>query len=99
MRSSNSRSSTFRRDSGKRMYIITTSRMISGDEWKYRNGLAGLRGRGMASLYPLRCSIASGAILLTLPWRETIGNYVSRFVADIGLISRSSAWQELRRST
>ena len=43
-------------------------RITSGDEWKYRNGLAGLRGRDMASLYVRAHSIASGAILLTPPW-------------------------------
>jgi len=31
---SNNRSSTLRNDSGKRRYIITTSRITSGDEWK-----------------------------------------------------------------
>ena len=39
---SNSRSSTFRSDSGNRMYSITTSRMTSGDEFKQPNGLGGL---------------------------------------------------------
>jgi hypothetical protein len=43
-----SRSSTFRRLSGKRTYIITTNRMISGEELKYRNGLAGFLGLGIA---------------------------------------------------
>lgn len=38
---SNSRSSTFRKDSGNRTYIITTRRITSGDELKYRNGLPG----------------------------------------------------------
>jgi hypothetical protein len=38
---SNSRSSTFRSDSGKRTYIITTRRITSGDELKRRNGLGG----------------------------------------------------------
>jgi hypothetical protein len=31
---SNSKSSTFRRLSGNRTYIITTSRITSGEEWK-----------------------------------------------------------------
>lgn len=39
--------STFRNDSGKRTWSITTRRMMSGEEWKYRNGSAGLRGLGM----------------------------------------------------
>jgi hypothetical protein len=34
-----SRSSTFRSDSGKRIYIITARRIISGDVLKYLNGL------------------------------------------------------------
>lgn len=38
-----SKSSTFRSDSRNRTYIITTKRMISGEELKYRNGLAELR--------------------------------------------------------
>jgi hypothetical protein len=33
------RSSTLRKDSGYRTYIITTRRMISGELLKYRNGL------------------------------------------------------------
>jgi hypothetical protein len=32
----------------KRTYIITTNRMISGEELKYRNGLAGFLGLGIA---------------------------------------------------
>jgi hypothetical protein len=36
-----SSSSTLRSDSGYRMYIITAMRIISGDELKHRNGLAG----------------------------------------------------------
>jgi hypothetical protein len=35
------RSSTFRNDSRKRRYIITTSRINSGDELNRRNGLGG----------------------------------------------------------
>lgn len=42
-----SRSYAFRKLSGNRTYIITTSRMISGEELKYRNGLAGLLGLGI----------------------------------------------------
>jgi hypothetical protein len=38
---SNSRSSTFRNDSGKRTYIITTSLITSGEELKRRNGEEG----------------------------------------------------------
>jgi len=37
-------SSTFRKLGGKGTYIITTSRMISGEGLKYRNGLAGFLG-------------------------------------------------------
>ena len=39
---SNSRSSTFRSDSGYRTYIITTSRITSGEESNQRNGLSDL---------------------------------------------------------
>jgi len=56
---SNNRSSTFRRLSGNRTYIITTSRITSGEEWKYRKGLAGLRRRGMPLLYPTGGLIAN----------------------------------------
>jgi hypothetical protein len=62
----NSRSSTFLRLSGKRTYISTTSRITSGEELKYRNGLAGLRGRGMHPPYPAP-SLPAGALGLTEP--------------------------------
>jgi hypothetical protein len=39
---SNSRSSTFRNDNGKRTFIITTSLITSGEELKRRNGEGGL---------------------------------------------------------
>jgi len=39
---SNKRSSTFRSDGGTCSYMSTTSRITSGDELKYRNGLGGL---------------------------------------------------------
>lgn len=50
---SNSRSSTFRSDSGNRTYIITTSRITSGDELYRRNGDGGLarERRGMHVRY------------------------------------------------
>jgi hypothetical protein len=48
---SNNKSSTFRKLSGNRIYIMTTSRITSGEELKYLNGLAGLRGRGIRGLY------------------------------------------------
>jgi len=38
---SNSRSSTFLKDSGNRTYISTASRITSGEELKRLNGLAG----------------------------------------------------------
>jgi hypothetical protein len=52
---SNSRSSTFRSESGKRTYIMTTSRITSGGELKHRNGEGGLALdlRGMAANYKL----------------------------------------------
>ena len=37
-----------RSDKGNRTHNITTRRITSGDESKYQNGLAGLRGRGIA---------------------------------------------------
>ncbi len=39
--------STSRKLSGERTSIIITRRIASGDELKYRNGLAGLRGGGI----------------------------------------------------
>jgi len=39
---SNSRSSTLRSESGYRTYIVTTSRITSGEESNQRNGLGGL---------------------------------------------------------
>ena len=44
--------------------------MTSGEEWKYRNGLAGLRGRGIAPPYPATITQPIGAILLTAPARD-----------------------------
>ena len=49
---SKSRSSTFRKLSGKRMYISTAIWMMSREELKYRNGLAGLRGRAVVPVLP-----------------------------------------------
>tara|TARA_R110002073_G_scaffold29837_3_gene93590 strand:- start:16626 stop:17105 length:480 start_codon:yes stop_codon:yes gene_type:complete len=43
-----SRSSTFRSESGKRMYIITARRMISGEVLKYLNRLRIRGGSGIA---------------------------------------------------
>ncbi len=62
-----SRSFTFRSESGDRTYIITTKRMISGDELKYRNGLSGLRGLGMPLPYPIRCVSLTSALALKVP--------------------------------
>ena len=62
-----SRSSTLRKLSGKRTYIITTRRMISGDELKYRNGDIGLRGRGILPAIAVR--LMPGAFRLTEPSR------------------------------
>jgi len=60
---SNSKSSTFRSDSGNRTYIITTRRITSGDEWKYRNGLGGfaldLRAIGRRYQPPARRATSS----------------------------------------
>jgi hypothetical protein len=50
------------REEGKRTYIITTRRMISGEELKQRNGLASLRERGII----LPC-LPNSAFALTLP--------------------------------
>ena len=41
-----------RSDKGNRTHNITTRQITSGDESKYQNGLAGLRGRGIALPYP-----------------------------------------------
>jgi hypothetical protein len=67
---SNSRSSTFLSDSGKRTYIITTSRMTSGEELKYRNGLSGLpliyepsAGASSGRRVLPRCSDSANALL------------------------------------
>jgi hypothetical protein len=51
---------------------MTTSRITSGDELKYRNGLAGLRGRGMPLPYPVRARSPAGAFGLTVPTRQTL---------------------------
>lgn len=62
-----SRSSTFRKLSGNRTYIITTKRMISGHELKYQNGLVGLLGLGMTLPYPIRRVPLASAFALTVP--------------------------------
>jgi hypothetical protein len=49
---SNGRPSTLRSDRAQRTYIITTSRITSGEEFKHRNGMAGLRGRAIPVAYP-----------------------------------------------
>ena len=41
--------------------------MASGEELKYRNGGAGLRGLGIPSPYPTHITHQSGAIALTVP--------------------------------
>jgi hypothetical protein len=54
------------------MYIITTRRITSGEELKYRNGLAGFRGRGIPlpcpQLLPRRC-IWSDSTRLSRNWK------------------------------
>ena len=47
-----SRSSTFRRDSGKRTYNITAKLMISGDVLNYRKGLGFVIPQGYATALP-----------------------------------------------
>ena len=47
-----SKSSTLRKLKGKRTYIITISRMMSGEELKKQSGLAGLQGRGTGAPLP-----------------------------------------------
>ena len=58
-----SRSSQLRRLRVKRPYIITTSRMISNEELKKRNGLAGLQGLGIKP--PCPEPLTFGAFALT----------------------------------
>jgi hypothetical protein len=52
---------------GKSTYIITIRRMISGEELKYRNGLASFLGLDIGSIYPKRLKSQSGAFALTVP--------------------------------
>ena len=42
-------------------------RITSGEELKYRNGLAGLRGLGIVSYYPRLLTFQSSAFALTVP--------------------------------
>jgi hypothetical protein len=51
----------------KRTYIMTTRRITSGEELKYRNALAGLRGLGMARPNPRPLTFQSDAFALTGP--------------------------------
>ena len=64
---SNYRPSTFRKLRGKRTYIITTRRMTSGDELKYRNGLAGFLSLDINPPHPHHLNRQSGAFALTGP--------------------------------
>ena len=57
-----SRSSTFRSDGGKRMYIITARRMISGLVLMCRNGLRLVMDRGCRPAV-----VSSSEVLLTVP--------------------------------
>ena len=52
---------------GAKVDISTTRRMMSGDEWKYRNGLADLRERGIHLPYSAGGTSPIGAVLLTVP--------------------------------
>ena len=47
--------------------IIATKQITSGDELKYRNGLAGLRGRGIPLPYSPALTSPIGAVTLTVP--------------------------------
>ena len=72
---SNSRSSTLRSDSGNRTYSITTSRITSGEEWNYRNGLTGFQGRDMPVPYPPRYRhIATGCSCIDRAGRCTLAH-------------------------
>ncbi|MEP6241499.1 hypothetical protein [Erythrobacter sp.] len=64
---SNSGSSTLRNDSRKRTYIITTSRMTSGEELNLLNGLSGLQRNGINPLYPGLNVRQSGTVSRTMP--------------------------------
>ena len=72
---SKSRSSTFRSDSGNRTYIITTSRITSGDEWKYRNGLSDF---GLLITVGYHRSALAASIPLTMP-RPDMTALLARF--------------------
>ena len=56
------RSSTLRSDNGNRIYIITASRMISGEVLKYRKGLRFVMPSGYAAALP-----CSSHFVLTVP--------------------------------
>lgn len=57
-----------RKLSGYRTYSRTAIRITSGDELKYRNELAGLRGLGIDAFYPAPCLSPIGALDLTAPF-------------------------------
>jgi len=69
-----SRSSTLRSDSGKRIYIITARRMISGLVLKQRKGGERLV---MAGRYPALCPVSSLVALTEPPFapRERVSGY------------------------
>ena len=74
---SNSRSSTFRSDSGKRTYISTTKRITSGEELKRRKGLGArchvaltVPEKLLVQRVPPAVSIKDLAAAAKLPWVE-----------------------------
>lgn len=67
---------------GKRTYIITTSRMISGEELKYRNALTGLLDLGFRPTSPQ--SVTS--------WRICSHTVRLSAIQFVGLFPRAIIW-------
>src|SRR5690606_28835864 len=78
-----SRSSTLLSESGKRMYIITARRMISGDVLKWRNG----ESRALAGGEP-PAGPASSRVLLTPPYLGIRGDLGDGASYDVSLGAR-----------
>jgi hypothetical protein len=68
---------------------MTTSRMISGDELKYRNGLAGFLGLGIALPYLITPNPLAGGFALTRPFDPV--NYEGRILLCRSIINTLNA--------
>jgi len=80
----------------KRTFIVTTSPITSGDELKYRNGLAGFLSPGIALPCPQRLGGQSGAFNPAASGFPSNGKDADATV-ECSSASLGSVWSELTR--